>query len=79
MASLRILLIVALLGAICFIIMRLFKLRESNNTPSKISKMVACEYCGVYIPKDDAVITDLKNFCCKEHREIWIKNNADIT
>ena len=79
MASLRILLIVTLLGAICFIIMKLFSLRESDNTSSKSSKMVACEYCELYIPEDDAVVTELKYFCCREHRETWLKNNADIT
>ena len=79
MVLLRILLIVALIGAICFIIMKIFSLRESDKAPAKLSKMVACEHCGVYIPKDDAETAELKNFCCRDHMNIWLKNNADNT
>ena len=78
MVLLRILLIVVLLGGICFIIMKFLSLREQGKTSSKLSKMVACQHCGVYIPVDDAVVHDLTNFCCTEHRETWLKNNADI-
>lgn len=77
MALLRILMIVVLLGAICFIIMKFLSFRVSGSTPSKLSKMVACEHCGVYIPKDEVVADNLKNFCCEEHRKTWLKNNAD--
>lgn len=79
MALLRILLIVALIGTIYLIIMKLFSFRESDKTPSKISKMVACEFCGVYIPEDEVVVEDLRNFCCTEHMTMWLKNNADNT
>jgi len=68
MVLFRILLIVSLLVAIYFIIQKIMSWRYIRRKPSKISKMVACDYCGTFIPGEDAIIFSDKIYCCKEHQ-----------
>lgn len=42
---------------------------RNTTTQNKSSgqAMVACEKCGVHVPKNEAVVHNKKNFCSKEH------------
>ena len=67
---LRILLIVGLLVTIYFIILKIKSWKYIQRKPSKISKMVACDYCGIFIPGEDAIIYGDKIYCCKDHQNL---------
>jgi uncharacterized protein len=41
----------------------------ASRQPS-ISKMVACDRCGVHIPETEAVQDGSKHYCCEEHRDV---------
>jgi len=38
--------------------------RVSRSTPPR---MLACSYCGVHVPEDQAIVRSGKTYCCKEH------------
>lgn len=33
--------------------------------------MVACAYCGVYLPKSESIIDNGNRFCSQAHRELY--------
>jgi len=68
MVLLRILLIVGLLLAIYLIIQKIMSWRLIRRKPSKTSKIVACDYCGIFIPGENAILYGNKIYCCKEHQ-----------
>ena len=72
MVLLRILLIVSLLGAIYLIIQKIKFWKYERRKPSKASKMVACDYCGIFIPGEQAIIYGNKTYCCNEHQNSMI-------
>lgn len=41
--------------------------RPYNAQENAIQNLVRCEYCGVYIPVDEAVHLNAKIYCSKEH------------
>ncbi len=73
MVLLRILLIVSLLVAIYFVIQKIKSWKYIRKKPPKISKMVACDYCEIFIPREDAIIYGDKIYCCIEHQNSMTK------
>jgi uncharacterized protein len=31
--------------------------------------MVACDHCGVHLPRDEAITLDTRHYCCAEHQQ----------
>lgn len=42
----------------------------NSSAPASPQAMLACAYCGVHIPADDAVRHAGKTFCCSEHASL---------
>ncbi|WP_456404472.1 PP0621 family protein [Thiolapillus sp.] len=61
--------IVSLLVAAFLIwwILRTLRGRKAAAPKSRIKNMLACEYCGLHIPEDEAVRKDGHTYCSKEH------------
>jgi hypothetical protein len=34
------------------------------------STMIACKYCGLHIPAEEAICVGDASFCCKEHSQL---------
>ncbi len=46
------------------------KQQDKNNIASEKSQhgvMVRCDYCGLYLPKEEAYSTDHADYCCEKH------------
>ncbi len=42
--------------------------QEKKETPSEsIEDMVSCTYCGIHLPKSEAISNRNNYFCCNEH------------
>ena len=69
--GIRFLLLVVAIVAIGFIV-RFFS-RSAKNIGAKqqqkikTDNMVACQYCGLHIPKKEAIESGGAYYCCKEH------------
>ncbi len=50
-------------------LIRRSKIPSQNHITSK--DMVQCEHCRAYLPKDDAIVMDNKNFCNQQHLNDW--------
>gem|GEM_PF-5570385 len=44
------------------------------NNAIKQHQMIQCHYCGLYIPKEEAIHTQEGSFCCKEHAHLQKKD-----
>ena len=71
MSILRIIFVIAVVWLVFIVYRRLriklFPLRAASNT-GNIKKMVRCALCDLYIPLDDAVISDGTYYCCHQHQ-----------
>ncbi len=48
---------------------------ENTETLSEsIEDMVICTYCGVHLPKSEAISHHNQYFCCNEHRHLHISS-----
>ena len=47
--------------------------QKTAATPQQSKAMVRCEYCGVYLPKEEALNSGNNRYYCEEHRA---KRNA---
>jgi len=43
-------------------------MEQQTATQQQSKAMVRCEYCGVYLPKDEAFISGNNHYCCEAHR-----------
>ena len=72
----RSLIIVAALALIYLLIknhLRSRKARRQNPTSHSSEDTVQCAECKTYIPNNEAIFSDKKIFCCKQHQRDWQK------
>lgn len=50
--------------------------KEAEVLPESAEDMVNCSYCGVYLPKSEAVGNHDKYFCCNEHSHLYINSSS---
>jgi len=43
--------------------------RDGKAPPAGAETMVACAYCGVHVPRGEAVVAAGRCYCCDEHRQ----------
>lgn len=55
---------------------RRFKQKETEVLQESTEDMVNCSYCGVYLPKSEAVGNHNKYFCCDEHSHLYINSSS---
>lgn len=68
MALIRILII----ALVVWLLLRMLKnwantAQAAKDRPAPIETMVRCEHCGLHVPKQEALESDNKYYCCKEH------------
>ncbi len=61
--------IVWVLGRKYLTTLRQRKNQSVSSTTQPIETMVQCTFCGVYIPKPEAIMVDQKVFCCEAHQQ----------
>ena len=68
--------ILVLLGIVALIIHKIRQIGRADNKPvdneqeNKIDNpMVACNVCGTYVPKNEALYDAGKGYCSAEHRD----------
>jgi len=52
------------------------KQKETEVLQEPTEDMVNCSYCGVYLPKSEAVGSHNKYFCCDEHGHLYINSSS---
>lgn len=69
------LIVIALLVWIVYRMIRisLEKRKIQPKSKPKIADMVACEYCGLHIPAEEAIQSNDRSYCCREHQKLDIK------
>ncbi len=55
---------------------RRLKQKETEVLQESAEDMVNCAYCGVYLPKSEAVGNHDKYFCCNEHSHLYINSSS---
>ena len=55
---------------------RRLKQEETEVLQESAEDMVNCSYCGVYLPKSEAVGNHDKYFCCNEHSHLYINSSS---
>ncbi len=40
---------------------------QCNQTTAGVSSMVKCSHCGLYVPENQAIISNMNYFCCSDH------------
>lgn len=43
---------------------------KPNAAPGNVN-MIACAYCRLHVPENEAVVKDGQSFCCEQHRRQW--------
>ncbi len=59
----------------------IFKSRRPKQKDTEVLQetaedMVNCSYCGIYLPKSEAVGNHDKYFCCNEHSHLYINSSS---
>lgn len=63
-----------------------FWLQQQNNRLDQNAKsedtedsetMVPCAQCGVHLPKNTAIESGQRYFCCREHQELFDKEDKE--
>ncbi len=44
------------------------RMKQQTATQQQSKAMVRCEYCGVYLPKEEALSSGNNRYCCEAHR-----------
>lgn len=57
------------------------KLLRNNRSGRQIKKtdsrpMARCNYCGIFLPENEALSEGGGSFCCREHYELAKKENT---
>ena len=70
MFGIRFLVVLIAVIAVILIARRLWR-RPSASRPPRVasSPMVRCAYCGLYLPKEDALEADGEAYCSPDHRD----------
>lgn len=68
--------ILVLLGIVALIVHKIRQIGRTDNKPmdnvqdNKIDNtMIACDACGTYVPKNEALYDGAKGYCSAEHRD----------
>ncbi len=70
MFGIRILIYLLGIALVVWILYRLARKPDQQNTPVKhAGDMVQCAYCGTFVPKNEAVQANGRNYCSKQHQE----------
>lgn len=65
-----------ILGIVIYLVWQLIK-RWQNKPSSRVShtrdkridgSMVRCDYCGLFVPKDEAIEANGRHYCSEAHR-----------
>lgn len=67
--------LIAIIAAIWIIRSLINSSRSSSKQPALEKDMVQCEQCKTYIPEDDAIVMNNKNFCSQQHLQDWSNND----
>ncbi|MCW8853605.1 MAG: PP0621 family protein [Gammaproteobacteria bacterium] len=67
--------LIIIIAAIWIIRSLLNSSRISRKQPALSKDMVQCEQCKTYIPEDDVIVMDNKNFCSQQHMQDWSNRN----
>lgn len=70
MFGIRILIYLLGIALVVWILYRLARRPRPENTPIKqAGDMLQCAYCGTFIPKNEAIQANDRNYCSKQHLE----------
>lgn len=70
----RLIFIIAVV-AIVYLLLKSYRKRVIGQGPDsgtqqagRAEDMVRCIYCGVHLPKSEAILADGRHYCCEAHR-----------
>jgi len=46
------------------------RMAQKTKTRQQSKAMVRCEYCGVYLPEEEAQCSGKNHYCCEAHQQI---------
>jgi uncharacterized protein len=41
--------------------------RDHGAGTGTLPRMVRCEYCGLFLPENETIVSDSHFYCCKQH------------
>jgi len=68
MGLLRFLLVVGIIWLLYRVIQRIRLQINPGKISPEISKMVRCEHCGIYLPREEALLSNDYYYCTQEHQ-----------
>ncbi|WP_275689200.1 PP0621 family protein [Nitrosomonas sp. HPC101] len=71
--------ILIVLGFFVFWLLKPFrqKQKHSADTTSGVAEdMVRCAYCDVHLPESESIVGNGHNFCCVEHRQLYLQSRS---
>ncbi|MFW2374315.1 MAG: PP0621 family protein [Gammaproteobacteria bacterium] len=64
--------LIVAIAALFWIIKGFIRRAQLEKKPGRQTRdMVQCEQCKTYLPKDDAIVSNNKNFCSQQHLNDW--------
>ena len=70
----RILFLIAAIVLIFMIVRTLFRKPLGRSKPEQrplpSGNMVRCDYCGLHVPEEEALLSDGRRYCSQEHRRL---------
>ncbi|WP_018232365.1 PP0621 family protein [Thioalkalivibrio thiocyanodenitrificans] len=70
----RILFLIAAVVLVFLIVRTLVRKPLGHSRPEKrplpSGNMVRCDYCGLHVPDEEALLSDGRRYCSQEHREL---------
>ncbi len=66
---LRIILVLVGLWMVLRLLRRALANRKTGPAPPTPADMLRCQYCGVFVPRHDAVAADGRHYCSEAHAE----------
>jgi uncharacterized protein len=68
----KFLLLILAIIVIYFVVKGLARKRRERAGPPPGESMVPCAYCGVNLPRSEAIAAAGRFFCCEEHRRLGV-------
>jgi len=66
---LRIVIVLVGLWIVLRLLRRALANRNTGPTPPAPADMLRCQYCGVFVPREDAITANDRHYCCEAHAE----------
>jgi uncharacterized protein len=70
----RILFLIAAIVLVFMIVRTLLRRPRGDRNPGKhplpSGNMVRCDYCGLHVPENEALLSDGRRYCSQEHRRL---------